>query len=158
MPTTYKTHDEAHTVAQTNANYSGKEHAVYCDTQGQWHAEPCNSGLEADVHWSGACFERVKRQPPRFDPHNGADIADFVGRAFNIMGKGPQRDALALLLNEHRTIQQSIAEFYCAYLSGLAAAHEEGRSDLRNQHACEMAAQAKKAWGRPVKIGDFPSI
>lgn len=67
------------------------------------------------------------------------DTANNISRIVNAGGRQEIEKLVELMLKDHRTLLQQKAELCLKYIAGLNAHREMGFTDLRNQHACEMA-------------------
>lgn len=67
----------------------------------------------------------------------GEDFADDFSRFLNTMGSDKQKFAVAKMLRDHRSLQQSTMRFFMMFVEGMA----ENGHDLRNEASVELAKE-----------------
>jgi len=65
----------------------------------------------------------------------GEEFARVFSDFCNTMNREPRKEAIEILLQEHRTIQQNMMRFFMQYVEGMA----KNSFDLRNEASVELA-------------------
>lgn len=81
----------------------------------------------------------------------GEAFADTFSKFLNNFNRTPQKHAVAKMLRDHRSLQQSTMRFFMLFVEGLS----QGGSDGRNEAAVELA---KKIMALPERDRVLPFI
>ena len=71
---------------------------------------------------------------------NGQEFAAAFSSFLNNYSQEPQKEAVALMLRDHRSLQQATMRFFMLFVEGMA----NNSSDLRNEAAVKLAQEILK--------------
>jgi hypothetical protein len=77
------------------------------------------------------------------------DAGKAIHAVVNIFDESQAHDLAYLLASDHRTLVQNVMrDLVMPFILWLAADHDEGRYDARNEGACQLAADLREAFDK----------
>lgn len=86
-------------------------------------------------------------------PVKGEEFAQQFSRFVNIIGNDVEiKDAIKLMCQDHRTLQQSMVRFCVLFIQEMAKKKEAGLFDGRNEHAVNLCHKIVEQCGEDMYL------